>query len=377
MEKFPASIAIAGAWGYIGRRFLDAALALGLRAYAFDPGPVPRDLDPSAFTRIDDEQAFYRLDADLFHLALHPEHRRTALDLLLERAVSEPLLVLNEKPIASPERPGQCAGMLEAVEGTRAVVWFDFLELFDPMVRAVSRHLARFDQVEISEIVLYRGKDREDPARPRNAKRMVHIQYQESVHCMAFLLDLLGNLKGDLADVFADGISVTARARPYSPPNPQDYPYVVDGQCRYEILLGGIKIEGITDFKAGAEFAKRKIVRGRAGGRPFAIELDTQEGRKYLRIDGVDQGFPPDASSYSQAIVTLGRWYQEIDHGRLMSGIYPNPPFARLTYQLSSLLWKSSWIGETIRLSSVDDVLAFDAGFARAVEEFPRYDSLP
>ena len=29
----PRSVAIAGAWGYIGRKFLDAALALGSSAY--------------------------------------------------------------------------------------------------------------------------------------------------------------------------------------------------------------------------------------------------------------------------------------------------------------------------------------------------------
>ena len=375
MTPFPRSIAIAGAWGYIGRQFLDAALDLGLRAYALDPSPAPDDLDLSAVTRIDADNEFYHLDADLFHLALHPEHRQTAFDILLKRAVAEPLLVLNEKPMAQPERPEQCAETLEAVEGTQVVMLFDFLELFDPMVRAISEYLSRFNRVEIDVITLYRGKDREDPDRPRNYKRMVHIQYQESVHCMAFLLDLLGNVKGSLDAVFADGISVTARSQPYAPPNPQDYPYVVDGQCVYSIGLGKLQIEGRTDFKAGAEFAKRKIIRGRADGRPFTIEANTQEGKKYLRIDGVDQGFPVDDSSYRHGIATIGDWYRNVDHRRLMSGVYPNPSFARLTYQLSCLLWNSCHTGETIRLSSVDELVAFDTGFAETARRFPRYST--
>jgi len=371
MNPFPHSIAIAGAWGYIGRQFLDAALSLGLRIYALDPGDAPDDVDLSTIIRIEDEEEFYRLDADLFHLALHPEHRQTAFDILLGRAATQPLLILNEKPMAQPERPEQCAATLDVVQETQAVMLFDFLELFDPMVRAITRHLSQFDRVEITDISLYRGKDREDPDRPRNYKKMVHIQYQESVHCLALLLDLLGNVRGNLEGIFADGVAIAAHSQPYAPPNPQDYPYVVDGQCAYEIELGKLRIEGRTDFKAGAEFAKRKIVRGMADGKPFIIEANTQEGEKYLRIDGVDQGFPADDSSYRHAIINLGEWYRTVDHRELMCGVYPNAHFARLTYQMSSALWKSCDTGRTIVLPSATDLIAFDAGFDP--ERFSRY----
>lgn len=373
MIPFPRSIAIAGAWGYIGRQFFKAACELGLRVYVFDPAPVPADIPRSSFALVADEEEFYRLDADLFHLALHPENRRQALVYLRERAIDRPLLVLNEKPMAQPERPEQCLETLRTVEGTRIVMLFDFLELFDPLVRAISRHLSSFDQVEIDDILLYRGKDREDPTRPRNYKRMVPIQYQESVHCLAFLLDLLGNLKGGLEAVFADGLKIAARSLPYAPPNPQDYPYQVDGQCHYEIAMGNLQVRGCTDFKSGAEFAKRKIIRGRVDGRPLVIEANTQEGQKYLRFDGVDQGFAPDASSYRQALSTLGDWYQRVDHRQLMNGVYPNPRFARLTYQLSSALWRSCHTGEAIEFSSLEELIAFDAGFAAAAAHFPRY----
>ena len=48
-SPLPRSIAIAGAWGYIGRKFLDVALANGLETYVFDPGPMPEDVDRSRF----------------------------------------------------------------------------------------------------------------------------------------------------------------------------------------------------------------------------------------------------------------------------------------------------------------------------------------
>ena len=79
MDGFPRSIAIAGAWGYIGRKLLDSALEMGLEAHALDPGPVPGDLDVERVALHGDEEAFYRLDDDMFHLALHPERRKKGL----------------------------------------------------------------------------------------------------------------------------------------------------------------------------------------------------------------------------------------------------------------------------------------------------------
>ena len=104
-KQFPGSIAIAGAWGYIGRKFLEAAQALGVRTLIHDPGPVPDDVSLQGVTRIDREADFYRQKADLFHLALHPAHRRKGLDTLLRRSRQDPILVLCEKPMADPERP--------------------------------------------------------------------------------------------------------------------------------------------------------------------------------------------------------------------------------------------------------------------------------
>ena len=40
------------------------------------------------------------LAADLFHLAVHPEHRQAALVQLLDRSRTEPIFVLCEKPDA-------------------------------------------------------------------------------------------------------------------------------------------------------------------------------------------------------------------------------------------------------------------------------------
>ena len=369
------SIAIAGAWGYIGQKFLAAARKLGLRTYLLDPGEPPGGAPPPHATRIDDEDEFYDLDVDLFHLALHPQHREKGLAALLERARRESVLILNEKPMAPPEDPEECGRLIRSVAPTRATMLFDFPELFDGMTHCIVEFLAGFDRVEITDIAIQRSKDREDPDNPRNYKSMVSIQYQETVHCLAFVLDLLGRRHEGLETLFGDGVAVDARADPYLPPNPEAYSYVVDGRCRFTLEIGPTTVTGCTDFKSNAPFKKVRVIKGRGDGREFTIEVDYLEDRKYLRIDGVDQGCDPGASSYEQVITTLGAWRAREDRDRLMHGLYPNPEFAHLTYRLSGLVWRSCYEKQTLCVGSLQDLLAFDPGFAAAARDLPRYGS--
>ena len=366
-NAFPESLAISGAWGYIGRRFLDAALRLGIKVFVHDPGPVPGDLAAGAVTRITDEAAFYRLDADLFHLALHPEQRARALQWLLERGGDAPVLILNEKPMALPETPEACRRILDSVDRSQAVMLYDFPELFDPLTRKIIAHLRRFDDVRITSMYVQRSKDREDPEIPRNHKRMVSIQFQESVHCVAFVVNLLARLRGGLDGVFADGLSVTARAEPYVPPNPRAYPHAVDGRCRYTLRLGEVTVEGLTDFKRGAEPTKRRVIKGVADGRPFTIEADYQEGAKQFVIDGVRQDHDPSTDSYVEVLRTLAKWRERVSPSELMHGLYPNPSFARLTYQLSGVLWRAGYDRGDIRLGSRAELESFVSGYGDTI----------
>ncbi len=373
MLDFPSSIAIAGAWGYIGRKFLDAARALGLKIHVFDPGPVPSDLNTAGLARYVDEQQFYRLRADLFHLAVHPEHRRVGMEILLSSPPGEPQLILVEKPMAPPENPEECLRILDAVGRSGAVLLYDFPELYDPITETICDYLSSLNDMRILSIYVQRSKDRENPENPRNYKRMVHIQYQESVHCLAFVLYILGRARGALDAVFDGGLLAQAESQPYAPPNPQDYPYVVDGQCRFSLRLGTVQVRGLTDFKRGAEGMKLRVVEGLAGKTPFRIEADYQEGRKRLLINDNRMPVPPAADSYASVIRTLGRWHRSVSRAALMGGLYPNPDFARLTYQLSSVLWRSCWEGKSVSLDSLEALKAFDARFADAVPRMPRY----
>ena len=218
-----------------------------------------------------------------------------------------------------------------------------------------------------------RSKDREAPDNPRNYKRMVPIQYQESVHCLAYVLFVLARLRGSLAEVFDGGMSLRAESEPYTPPNPEMYPYVVDGRCNYQVSLGRVQIEGRTDFKAGAEFTKRRVLRGSGDGQPFCIEAEYLEGRKRLSINGIEQTVDPRANSYESVLQTFTRWRREFSREELLEGIYPNPAFARITYQLSSALWRASRDRSGLRFANLDELLGFDAGYRESLGTMPRY----
>ena len=280
MNTLPGSIAIAGGWGYIGQQFLHAALRLGLKVYVHDPGPPPESVAALPIEIVSDEAAFYQLPADLFYLALHPAHREPALEALFKRAAAgERILVLNEKPMAAPEEPERCRILAEQYQSPQLIMLYDFIELFDPMTERINAFLAQFNEVTLGECWMYRSKDREDPANPRNYKIMVPIQYQETVHCVAFLLSLLGNIRGGLDAALADGLSVQGVSQPYAPPNPEAYPEAVDGKLDGTLTIGDCVTRLHTDFKAGASFTKRRVLKGAGDGKPFEIEADRTEGR--------------------------------------------------------------------------------------------------
>jgi hypothetical protein len=356
-DPFPRSLAIAGAWGYIGRKFLDVALAHGLETTVLDPGPAPADVDLSRVRRVATPEEFARTPAEVFHLAVHPEHRR--LDLLLARG--EPLVILVEKPMAAPGDPDGCCRVIAAVAGSPAIVLYDFPELYDPLTARVKGHLRSFRELRLTGIELQRSKDREDPSNPRNFKRMVDIQYQETVHCLAWVLDLLGGVGGGLEDVLDRGVRLEGESARYAPPNPGAYPHPVDGRCRYRADFGGVPVAGLTDFTRGAPWAKRRVVRGVGDGTPFTVEVSYLEGAKSLRIDGQDRPCDPEASSYEAVLATLARWVREHDREALRTSRFPHPSFAHATYQLSAALWRSCRDGRAVGFDSADALRRFDA----------------
>ena len=373
MSTSTPSIAIAGAWGYIGRKFIDAGRILGYQVSVYDPGPRPDDVDHEHVTLVEDEDAFLALEVDLYHLALHPEHRDHALQRLVERSRSEPIRILNEKPMAAPESPQTCHDLLNTLSGSDVVVLFDFPELFDPITRRILTYLEQFDEVQLTEVRIQRSKDREDPPNPRNEKKMVPIQYQETVHCLAFVLNLMGRFSGSVESALSSGVVMHASSDPYDAPNPEAYAYVVDGRCDYDFLVGDTAVIGHTDFKRNAPWRKARIIRGTGDGKPCEIQVDYLEGAKYLILDGEDQAVEPWSSSYTAVLDGFRELVTGVPAAELSSGVYPNATFANYTYQLSSVRWRASRDGAEIRIQDAESLAAFDAKFAEEIPRFATY----
>ena len=374
-------MAIAGAFGYIGKHFLEAAINLGIpNIYVYDKKPIPQDLDPNDFTSFNSPEEFYSLDVDFWHLALHPQDRalipknrrdpnqESPLALLLEKQT----LALIEKPMASPETPDECRAILEAVRSSPATFQYDYLGLFDSTTKRVLTYLSSLKNPRIHSINSQVSKPREDPEVERNYIIIVPMPFQEVVHPLSFILQSIG------LDALNQGITVSASSLPYNPPNPQDYPYVVDGMCDFSLEIGDIEISGCTNFKdqtpdgQPTPFQKINVIQGVSDNGPFEIVANFQEDGRSLLINGDIQDISS-SSSYEQAILTLWDWYNSSSRSELMQGNFPNPSFTFITYQLSSILWSSSFHNQEIKLTSLDEILTFDADFENLSRTFPKY----
>ncbi len=360
--SLPRSLAVAGGWGYIGRHFVDAAVALNIPVYVRDPGPIPTGVDRNRVNIVGNDDDFYGLGADFYHIGLHPQHRRAALRRLADRMLNgDRFIVLNEKPMAAPESPEECLNLRQLVEAAGMCMFFDFPELFDPMTLRVRAFLRSFDRVRIDEMHMTRSKDREDPANPRNYKIMVPIQHQETVHCLAWVFTCLAETRSGLDHLWDEGVSVEGESAPYHPPNPGDYPHAVDGRFEGSVRFGSSLVHLLTDFTAGAPRTKRRTVRGVGDGEPFVIEAEYLEGHKFLAINGKDVGFAQDANVY-QAVIRQGwQWYQHpvLDDAAL----YPTPDFAYRAYLLSAMLWDACHLGGPRGADSLEAFWNYAPGF--------------
>jgi predicted dehydrogenase len=152
VEAVPSSLAIAGIHGYIGKLIYNAALELGVPTiYGFDPGSKPADFCYSdRLHMIAREQQFYELDADLFHIATHPEVRQ-GVYRLLDRGRH----INIEKPMAHPAHPDECCRLRTAARNSRGTVLFDFVEAFNQrtfQMRAILAQLKEHADFRINRI---------------------------------------------------------------------------------------------------------------------------------------------------------------------------------------------------------------------------------
>jgi predicted dehydrogenase len=365
----PASIAIAGIYGYIGQLIYRAAVDAGVpKIFGFDPGPKPAGFRYSGrLTMLRLEEAFYELDADLFHIATHPD-RRQGVYRLLERGRH----VTIEKPMAHPAHPAECQRLSEAARHSEATVLFDFVELFNPhsfQIRDMLRQLAGYRDYRITQVRCERSKDREDPLNPRNRKVIVPIQYQETAHCLAMLLFVTDRC-ASFAEAFPEGMTVAATSAPYDPPNPEDYRYgVVDGKVTGEISVGDMTVSICTDFKrrGGVPF-KCFSIEGVASRRAFRIESIFDGTREQVLFDGKVVASAGPGTRHQDIIRQAWRWHRERS-----TCPRPDADFASLVFGLSAALWASCHQGREVRIDTEAELQDTMERYPESVARRARY----
>jgi predicted dehydrogenase len=370
-EAVPSSLAIAGIHGYIGQLIYNAALELGVPTiYGFDPGPRPADFSYSdRLQMIACEEQFYELDADLFHIATHPEVRQ-GVYRLLDRGRH----VNIEKPMAHPAHPGECSRLRTAARASHGTVLFDFVEVFNPrafQIRATLTQLQKHSDFRLVRIDCERSKDREDTRNLRNRKIMVPIQYQESAHCLALLLFVLGR-SSLFEEAFPHGMTVAALSAPYDPPNPEDYRYgVVDGKVAGELRADGLAISIDTDFKRRATGPfKRFRIEGFAGGRDFQIESIYDGLGERIVLDG--EALAPWGTASRHQDIVRQSWCWHCTPPPLR----PDADFAWLVFGLSAALWTSCHEGREIRIECEDDLRRAMRCYPDSLAKRARYPAL-
>jgi hypothetical protein len=141
----PSSIAIAGIYGYIGNLIYQAAVELGVKKiYGFDPGVKANIfIDSDRLELLENQEDFCNLDVDLFHIATHPQVRQCVFYLLKKRNK-----INIEKPMAHPSQPEECFKLMNAVKNSSSSVYFNFVELFNPLTFEIISILDTFKQFD-------------------------------------------------------------------------------------------------------------------------------------------------------------------------------------------------------------------------------------
>lgn len=368
------TIAIAGCSGYIGTHMTQAALALDMKVLGIDPFLNSAYLSHPNFTAIDTIDDFCDQHADVYYLALQPNHR----DPYLARLIPKNRFIFSEKPMARARDPHICDEIVAALAQSQATMRYNFLLIYNPITDHILQYLRQHQNISISYIKSVFEKNRESRRNDRNKKFMEPIQYQESIHSLALMLVLRGEaLKYDITNfdaVFPGGLIAVGESSPYDAPS-TDYDTVPDGRFFGNLTTSRFRMDVITNFKRfdqkhfPTRQQKKVTISGQADGKEFTIEADYQRGREMLRINNTDIVLPP------------FRPYEHIWQS-LLEPTQQNTPFiladqylARRAYQISALLWHASFSKKEIMIQS-DQMISENAQSyqtALDTQKLPRY----
>ena len=374
----PHTVAIAGCSGYIGTHMTRAALNLGMQVYGIDPALDEAFKNHEQFHEVQTVEQFCATDADCFYLALQPNHREPYLN----RLIADGKMILSEKPMARAREPEICDTIVETLAQSSATMRYNFLYLYNPITYHIIKFLKSHSSVTITSISALVEKNRESRRNDRNLKFMEPIQYQETIHSLALMLILRGELMpyhaSNFDTVFPGGLIAVGESNLYDAPS-SDNDAIPDGRFHGSLTASKFRMDLITNFKRldhkglPTRPQKRITISGRTEDQPFTIEADYQQSQETLSINGEKVSLPEfDPYAYAwQNILTPA------DNNPL--SIAPDEHLARLAYRLSALLWKSSYTGGEWVIDTDESLAQTSLAYREAFESgrLPQYQSRP
>ena len=372
------TIAIAGYSGYIGTHMTKAALDLGMQVYGIDLVPNETFENHEHFREVKTIDEFCTCNADCFYLALQPNHREPYLD----RLIADGKIILSEKPMARARDPKVCDALVNALSQSTATMHYNFLYLYNPITYYIIEFLRSHPNMTITSINALAEKNRESRRNDRNLKFMEPIQYQESIHSLALMLILRGELHkyhaSDFDNIFPSGLIAVGESNLYDVPS-SDYDAIPDGRFHGSLTTSGFRMDLITNFKRldhkglPTRPQKRITISGRKDDEAYVIEADYQRGQERLEINGESIPFPEfDPYSYVWQHILMPETTTQ-------SFLPPDEHLARLAYRLSALLWKSSYTGNELFVDGNNALSQASEAYCDALESgnLPQYQKRP
>ena len=352
-----------------------AALNLGMTVYGIDPMMRDDFRRHERFVEVDAIDAFCDVEADMYYLALQPNHRTPYLD----RLIPEGRAIFSEKPMARAREPEVCDALVDALAHSPATVRYNFLLIFNPITDAILDFFHAHRDVKIASMKSLFEKNRESRRNDRNLKFMEPIQYQESIHSLALMLMLRGEvMRYDVSNfdaVFSGGVIAVGESNLYNAPS-SDYDALPDGRFYGTLTASGFRMDVMTNFK---RFDHRRFptraqklieISGEADGHPFHIEADYQREQEMLLINDetvVLPNFEPYAYIWQKVLSQDMPFVRADEH------------LARFAYRLSALLWDASFTRHERMIEGEEMLAEVALGHRRAFAagQLPMYRSRP
>jgi len=333
-----------------------------MKVYGIDPMMRDDFRRHERFVEIDSIDAFCDVSADVYYLALQPSHRTPYLD----RLIPEERAIFSEKPMARAREPEVCDALVDALAHSTATIRYNFLLIFNPITDAILDFIHTHRDVTITSMKSLFEKNRESRRNDRNLKFMEPIQYQESIHSLALMLMLRGEVMGydvsDFGAVFPGGVIAVGESDLYNAPS-SDYDALPDGRFYGTLTASGFHMDVTTNFK---RFDHRRFptrarklieISGKADGKPFHIEADYQREQEMLRIDGEAIPLP---SSEPYAYI----WNRILFDDACF--VKADEYLARFAYRLSALLWDASFTQRERMIENEEMLAEIALGYRRA-----------